>query len=117
MEAPVESGLFEQTVTIYQLRDNQVTRTVVGGACLQMYTEQAWDREGHGQEVKFLLILPGEDVSLSPGDRVYDGIGPEVTAEGWSRFIPALVPKLGQIAYVKPYYWQGVLSHTEAGRR
>lgn len=117
MESPVEYGLFEQTVTIYQLRQNQVIRTVAEGAYLQMETVQTCDTQGHRQETKFLLILPGEGVSLSPGDRVYDGMGPEISPEQWSRFIPALVPKLGQIQYVKPCYWQGVLCHTEAGRR
>lgn len=116
MENPVDCGLFEQTVTIYQLRKDRVIMTVAGGAALQMYKEQLWDQEGHRQETRFLLILPGDGIILAPGDRVYDGIGPEITAEQWPRFLPALVPKLGQIAYVKPYYWQGVLSHTEAGR-
>lgn len=116
MESPVEYGLFEQTVTIYQLREEQVIRTVAEGAYLQMKTEQTCDAQGHRQEVKFLLILPGEGVSLSPGDRVYDGIGPEISPRQWSRFVPVQVPKLGQIQYVKPFYFQGVLCHTEAGR-
>lgn len=116
MERPVEYGLFEQTVTVYRMADGQVSRKEYGGAYLQMQTQAQWDAQGREWERKFLLILPGEDVVLAPGDRVYDGIGPQITAEQWSRFIPALVDGLGQIRYVKPYFGQGFLSHTEAGR-
>lgn len=116
MESPVDYRALEQTVTVYRMADGQVSRREYGSAYLQMQTQAQWDAQGREEKRKFLLILPGEAVSLSPGDRVYDGIGPEVTAEQWSRFIPALVEGLGQIQYVKPYFWQGVLCHTEAGR-
>lgn len=116
MESPVDYRALEQTVTVYRMADGQVSRKVYDGAYLQMQTQAQWDAQGRQGERKFLLILPGEGVKLSPGDRVYDGIGPQITAEQWSRFIPALVDGLGQIGYVKPYYWQGILSHTEAGR-
>lgn len=116
MECPVAYGLFEQTVTVYRMENGQVIRRIYGGAYLNMHTQMDWDTQGRQTVRKFQLILPGEDVVLAPGDRVYDGEGPQITAEQWGRFIPALVPKLGQIRYVKPYYGMGILSHTEAGR-
>ena len=116
MEGPVDYSLLEQTATVYRLFGGQVERRVCTGVYLQMESAVTCDEEGLEHQRKFLLILPGEDVVLAPGDRVYDGIGPEITTQQWSSFIPVRVPGLGQIRYVKPYYWQGVLCHTEAGR-
>lgn len=116
MAGPVDYSLCSQTVTVYSLRGDQVQRTVYEGAHLQLCDEVSHGDLGRQQERKFLLILPGEGVCLAPGDRVFDGVGPQITADRWHGFIPPLVPGLGEIAYVRPYYWQGTLCHTEAGR-
>lgn len=116
MECPVDYSLCCQTVTVYRLAGDCVQRRVYKNAYLQMTDSSTFDAQGKQQERKLLLILPGQDVYLIPGDRVYDGIGPQITAQQWAGFIPVLTPGLGQIQYVRPYYWQGILCHTEAGR-
>lgn len=116
MENPLAFGLFNQTVTVYRLQDNQVQRIVSRHAYLQMLEEMTKDREGCRQERKFMLVWPGDDGVLLPGDRVYAGEGPEITKAQWGSFIPVRVPGLMEIRYVKPYYWRDILCITEAGR-
>lgn len=116
METPLDFGVFRQTVTVYRLQDGQVRRLVTRRGHLQMQQELTKDRDGCRQERKFMLVWPGDDGELFPGDRVYAGEGPEVTGAQWEDFIPVNVPGLLEIRYVKPYYWRDVLCLTEAGR-
>lgn len=109
--------LCDRTVTVYRYDGKQVLRQVVEG-CWYEYADHLLP-EGLGSrlERKFLLILPGEPQRVFPGDRIYDGIGPEITAEQWAAFLPVNVPGLSQAEYAKPWYKEGVLVHTEAGRK
>ena len=66
-------------------------------------------------EKKFLLIIPGGEIPLQAGDRIYMGIGPELVV--WDRFIPAVVAELFEAGFAKPCYWDGQLAHWEAGNR
>ena len=100
-----------QTVTLYSYRPEGIHRQVVTGCFYHWQQEQT----GDGLEnTRFLLILPA-GVTVGIGDRVYDGIGPEEVV--WEQFLPVRVPGLSQVAYVTPYYMDGRLHHTEAGRK
>ena len=116
MSCPLDYSLCDKTVTLYRLKAGTVIRQVVEKAWYSWHTEQVTDAMGTKQETKFSLILPGQH-TIFPGDRVYEGIGPVITAEKWPEFIPVCVPGLAQVQYVKPCYWQGQLCHTEAGRK
>ena len=107
-------GLCDQTVTLYRRRGGSISRQVVDNACYSYQVRQVTDQLGTRQETVFKLIIPG-DAELQPGDRVMAGIGPEQV--DWNSFLPVTVPGLGQVAYVSPCYWQGVIFHTEAGRK
>ena len=107
---------FNQTVTVYRRRGGQVSRSVYEGCVYQWRIAQRQDEWGNRQDTLFLLVLPGE-VPLEPGDRVFDGIGPEVIADEWVRFIPVNVPGLGQIGYVRPCRLGRRVCYTEAGRK
>ena len=52
--------------------------------------------------------------AFCPGDRIYDGVGPEQVV--WESFLPVNVPGLSELAYATPWYWEGEYSHWEAGR-
>ena len=110
-------GVFSQTVTLYRLREGQVQRWVSTRAYMEMEDQLTVDEHGCRQKRKFVLSLSGQDGPLEPGDRVYRGNGPEITAQDWDQFIPALVEGLGEVRYVKPYYWRDVLCLTEAGQK
>ena len=112
----LDYSLCNQTVTLYGLRGDQVIRQVVDNAHYTWQVHQVTDEMGTRQETKFCLIVPGS-VNLLPGDRIYDGIGPQIDPAQWSLFIPVLVPGLSQAAYVCPYRFRGEICHTEAGRR
>lgn len=116
MSCPLDYSLCDQTVTLYRYRDGAVERQVAENAWYSYQTAQVTDALGTRQETAFQLILPG-DAALLPGDRVYDGIGPEITEREWAGFLPVCTPGLSQVQYVKPCYWQGQLCHTEAGRK
>ena len=66
-------------------------------------------------EKKFLLIIPGDAFPLQSGDRIFAGIGPETV--DWNQFLPANTPKLYEVSFAKPCYWEGELTHWEAGNR
>ena len=117
MHCPVDYGLCCQTVTVYRKEEDSVQRQVVDGCYLQIEDVQKEHLAGGLAERKFLLIMPGDRQRVYPGDRIYDGIGPEVDENRWPMFIPATVPMLVEAEYVKPFCWQGQLCHVEAGRR
>ena len=106
-----------QTVTVYRENPDGIARTELPGCYIQWQEEVSYDRMGRQVERKFLLVQPGECQQVFPGDRVMEGIGPEITPAEWHTFTPELVVGLGEVAYAKPYCWQGVFCHTEAGRK
>lgn len=105
------SPLCDQTVTLYRATPAGIERRVVIGCFYQW--QQEVTAEGLEQTC-FLLVLP-PDASVQPGDRVYDGVGPEQVV--WEAFLPVNTPGLSQVAYVKPCYFHGALHHLEAGRK
>ena len=115
MNCPLDYSLCNQVVTVYRLIGEEVSRHEIDHAYLSPKTVKRTVVSGEEVEKPFLLILPGEDVRLLPGDRVFQGVGPFVTKEAWPAFLPATVPELFIAQYVKPCYWMGRLCHTEAG--
>lgn len=112
----MDYGLCDQTATIYHKEKDTVVRTLVKNCYWECRREKVSDVYGTRMENKFLLILPGTH-PIYPGDRVFFGIGPEVSLEEWSNFIPAKYIRVGEAEYVTPFYREGVLCHTEAGRK
>ena len=112
---PLDYSLCGHRVTIYRKTGDTVNRKVITNAYLSANISMPNEHYGKSKEKKFLLIIPGDQVSLQPGDRVYDGIGPK-TVE-WRNFVPAVVSGLYEISYVKPCFWEGQIAHWEAGNR
>ena len=106
-----------QTVTVYRKTSDDIFRTEIPGCFLLWQEELAYDRLGKQVQRKFQLIQPGQCQQVFPGDRVLEGIGPEISQEQWPAFVPELVDNLGEVAYAKVYHWQGQFCHTEAGRK
>lgn len=96
-----------RTVTVYRYFGGAVQRRVLED-CFYSYGDRC---DGQTQKRSFLLIAPHE-IPLAPGDRVFDGIGPE--AVDWETFLPARVPGLSQVEQATPYYIEGRFSHWEA---
>lgn len=114
---PLDYRMCCQPVTVYRKQAQSVLRQVIHNCFLQWEENMSVDRLGQQKERKFLLIQPGKEQLVFPGDRVFDGIGPEITAEQWENFLPVTVPGLGEAAYATPYRWQEEFCHTEAGRK
>ena len=106
-----------QTVTVYRKTAQGILRTELPNCHIQWQDEITYDRLGQQTHRKFLLIQPGECQQVFPGDRVLEGVGPEIALAQWPGFIPELVEGLGEVAYATAYCWQGVFCHTEAGRK
>jgi len=113
---PVNNGLFDRTVTVYRKEKDRVIRQVVENCYLEREDALGRDVGGIRKERKFLLIVPGA-APVCPGDRIFDGVGPEISPEQWAEFIPVKVQEVMEVSYTKPYYWQGQLCHIEAGGR
>ena len=103
--------LCRQAVTVY--RDFGRVRQVLTGCCYQYEEQLAQGVAGERMQRKFLLLAPGEDQVVFPGDRIFDGIGPEKV--DWQEFTPEKVPGLSIAKYAKLWRWDGKLCHTEAG--
>ena len=115
--APVDYGLCNQTVTVYHWDGKETyTRKVFHNAFLDFKKTQNVDKTGSKEVNAFLLVIPGASASVSVGDKVLAGEGPEIaTREAWAAFIPAKVPGLVVVSYVDKKYWRDVVVHTEAG--
>ena len=100
-----------QTVTVYRKAGSNVSRQVLENAFYSYQDRLVGQSPDSRMERLFTLILPDGDVQV--GDRIYDGVGPEIDPAGWAGFLPACVPGLSQVQYVKQ--WNGF--HLEAGRK
>ena len=112
----MDYSLCDQTVTVYHLSDDGVSRTVYPNAHLQIQDKSTEGSHGPELERAFLLVIPGE-AELYPGDRVLLGEGREINVKTWANFVPANVENLCQIQYVQPCSFMGQICHTEAGRK
>lgn len=117
MNGPLDYSLCDRTVTIYRKNGNQILRLVADNCFFLIQQEQEMHDNRCQTQTLCFLVMPGDSQLVFPGDRVYDGIGPQITAEDWSSFVPETVPGLAQISYVKPWYYEGKLCHVEAGRK
>lgn len=114
MDCPLDYSLCCQTVTLYRLEADRVNRQVVENA-FYSYTSAVTETDtGPRHNRSFTLILPG-DADIQIGDRVYDGIGPEITQKAWTGFLPVHISGLSQVEYVTPCAFFGQLCHMEAG--
>lgn len=116
--SPVDYRLCNQTVTVYHDNgDATYTRTVIEkGAFLDFKKTQNVDKTGSKEANSFLLVIPGPSASVSVGDKVLHGAGPEITTrEAWAALIPAKVEGLVVVRYVDVKYWAGSVAHVEAG--
>ena len=110
----MDYSLCDETVTHYRRTERGITRQVLENTRLIRQIADPVEHFGKSRLKKFLLIIPG-DFPLQTGDRIFAGIGPEVT--DWETFLPAAVEELYEISFVKPCYWDGELVHWEAGNR
>ena len=111
----MDYSLCDRTVTLYRKVGDTVCRKVIANTYFSEKTSTPNEIYGKSKEKTFLLIIPGETFPVEPGDRIYDGIGPETIA--WQAFVPAAVSELYEISYIKPCRWNGEITHWEAGNR
>lgn len=113
---PVNYSLCNQAVTVYHKAGDKYTRTVYDKAFLDHKKTQSVDKTGSKEANSFLLVIPGASQAAFVGDKVYDGIGPEIAdREAWASFIPSQVPGLVVVSYADAKKWNGAIVHTEAG--
>ena len=103
---PFPRELCDRPVTVYRPRGGKIHRQEATGF---YHYKDAWQQDRFRRE--FLLVLP-EDIPLQPGDRIYDGIGPETV--DWETFLPVAVPGLSQIRTAEAYCRNGSFHHWEA---
>lgn len=100
--------LCDRTVTVYRQAENKVSRQEY-----QAYLEvEEGSTHPEGAPVRnFLLVIPGPEGQVRPGDRVFPGIGPKEV--DWEAFLPIHVPGLLEVGRVR-HYRLGEICHTEA---
>lgn len=107
--------LCRQTVTVYRLVEDEVYRQVFPRAFLDCRESRDLNKKGSQLTHSFLLVIPGSSQQVFVGDKVFDGIGPEITRQEWGRFVPANVPELVMVSHAGVKRFQGKIVHTEAG--
>lgn len=111
---PVDYRLCSQTVTVYHWDGKQTyTRTVYNRAFFDPKKTQNVDKTGSREANSFLLVIP-MPASVSVGDKILPGAGPEVADRAaWAALIPATVPGLVVAQTVDVKYWRGQAVHVE----
>ncbi len=108
--------LCRQTVTVYHKEDKGYTRTVYPKAFLDHKKTLSVDKTGSREANSFLLVIPGNTQTVFADDKVYEGVGPEISsADQWRDFVPVKVPGLVVAKYADCKRWDGEIVHTEAG--
>ena len=105
----MDHALCNQTVTIYRQVEGEISRQVVKNAFFSV--EEGVSHHDRAPVQNFLLIVPGPEVGVFPGDRVLPGIGPMDI--DWQAFLPAAVPGLVEVGRTRHYRINGKISHTE----
>ena len=108
--SPLDYTRCRQTVTVYRRQEDKVLRQVLDNCFLQMKDTLREDVYGKECSASFLLIVPGTQQMVFPGDRILEGIGPEVTDWGQTS-------GFAQTQYAQVFCWDGEICHTEAGRK
>lgn len=106
------------SVTVYREEGGEVSRTYHPRAYMEFERTENVDRTGSEQASGFLLVVPGPEQAVRPGDKVLLGEGPEVPEDAmkwWRTFIPAKVDNLAVVRKVDVKRWNGKAVHTEAG--
>ena len=103
---PFPKELCDRVVTLYRPRKGQVLRQVTKAF---YHYKDVWTQERFNRE--FLLVLP-EDISLQPGDRIFDGVGPETVT--WELFLPVEQPGLSQVRKAQCFRFRDQFHHWEA---
>ena len=112
----VDYSMCCQTVTVYRRTDAGIFRLEIPNCFIRWEDRMGFDKEGLWQDGEFLLIQPGQEQLVFCGDRVFEGIGPQIGIEDWEGFVPTAVTGLGEVNYASAYRWEGKFCHTEAGR-
>lgn len=112
--SPLDYSLCNQTVTLYRKEAEGIKRQVLSDCYLSASVSTPTEAYGKSLEKTFRLIIPG-DRPVYCGDRIYAGTGPEVT--DWHSFVPASVPMLYEVSTAKTCFWEGEITHWEAGSR
>ena len=108
--------LCRQAVTVYRKEGEEYIHKVHDKAFLDHKKTQTVDKTGSKEANSFLLVIPGDSQTVFVGDKVYDGIGPEIsTPEQWRDFVPVKVPGLVVVKYADCKKWGDTIVHTEAG--
>ena len=114
---PGAYALCTQTVTIYH-RDKEtgeITRKEISGVYYGRKKTQDGGQRGDTEKNTHLLIIPGANTEVFPGDKVLEGSGPRIaTAEEWARFLPSNTAGLVVIREVHPVSYKGRVVHIEA---
>lgn len=114
--SPIDyNRLCKQTVTVYHKEGEAYTRKVYAKAFLDYKKTHSVDKTGSKEANSFLLVIPGDAQTVFVEDKVYEGIGPEITTSAqWRDFIPTKVNGLVVVSYADPKMWNGAIVHTEA---
>ncbi len=128
-------SLCNQTVTVYNrytaATGNTVKKVLVPRAFFDFKGNYNRDKQGLNVSNSFLLVIPElpanpgfafDDSPDSPGTytlkqgtKVMLGDGPDITDEQWREYIPAKYRNLVIVKTVDPKYYNGVITHVEAG--
>lgn len=112
----LDFSMCNQKVSVFHREpDGQITKTVHERAFLDQKKVRSVDKTGSKDALSFLLVIPG-DAKVFVGDKVV--LGDEVEAEtdkDWVSLIPAKVSGLCVVSYVDTKFYNGVVSHVEAG--
>lgn len=117
---PVNYHMCNQTVTTYRkVEENGKTiflKKVHENAFLDFKKTVSVDKLGATEATSFLLVIPGSNQAVFPGDKVFLGSGPDIpSGDYWAKeFIPSKVDGLVVVKYADPKYWNGEIVHTEA---
>lgn len=114
---PVDYGrLCKQTVTVYHKEGEVYTRKVYTNAFLDRKKTVSVDKTGSKEANSFMLVIPGAEQTVFVEDKVYEGIGPDISdSKVWASFIPSKNPNVVVVKYADPKKWNNVIVHTEAG--
>ena len=108
--------LCRQTVTVYHKEGEEYIRKVYSKAFLDHKKTQTVDKTGSKEANSFLLVIPGSVQTVFVDDKVYEGVGPEIsTVEQWRDFMPVKVRGLVVVKYADCKKWDNTVVHTEAG--
>ena len=105
-----DSPLSRMSALAHRPEGPGISRRVLPRVFLEFRCRRKTDRAGLREDTGFLLVVPGAEQAVQPGDKLVPGEGPELPKAEWAALTRCCV-----VRWAEQKFFDGKPVHMEAG--